>query len=349
MLYRSYAAIFIIIKIAAVIACPPSTACTMRQTSPISHVTISSIISACPPSTVIEEARLTLLRCVSLPEDDKRAKRRKGNTKAVQISDIISIMHKILPIEMPEILAKNLNNVPPMSVDNFDMSRIISDMQGIHTKLHILQEAQKISIAAHAALCKETSPNAQEETHEQLTVQEPQLVDDASQPEVTPIEIPVTTHVHSTEGTQDASNDDGDNLDDILRLARLQGRLEERSTRPPVIRNRIPPSPPPNSMVSDSSYSEMVHQHPPQHGGYRKLCYNNDMRQNRRQPTSTRHTTDDVITETGHDTGLSAIFRSTRREKKTLDYLYRNYLPTPVLEALCHIFTKNWNDREMCS
>ena len=75
-------------------------------------------------------------------------------------------------------LAKNLNNVPPMSVDNFDMSRIISDMQGIQTKLCILQEAQEISMAAHAALCKETSSNAQEETPKQLTVQEPQLVDE---------------------------------------------------------------------------------------------------------------------------------------------------------------------------
>ena len=108
-------------------------------------------------------------------------------------------------------------------------------------------------MAAHAALCKETSSNAQEKKPEQLIVQEPQLVDDASQQEVTPIEVPVTTHVHSTEGTQDASNDDGDNLDDILRLARLEGCLEERSTRPPVIRNRIPPFPP-NSMVSDSTW-----------------------------------------------------------------------------------------------
>ena len=183
------------------------------------------------------------------------------------MGDIISIMHEILPIEMPEILAKNLNNVPPMIVDNFDMSRIITDMQGTQTKLRILQEAQEISMAAHAALCKETSSNVQEETPEQLTVQEPQLVDDSLQPELTPIEVPVTTHVHSTEGTQDASNDDGDNLDDILRLTRLPGRLEERSTRPPVTGNRIPPSPP-NSMVSDSSYSEMVqHQQPPQHAG----------------------------------------------------------------------------------
>ena len=45
----------------------------------------------------------------------------------------------------------------------------------------------------------------QEETPEQLTVRERKLVDDASQPEVTSNEFPVTTHVHSIEGTQDAS------------------------------------------------------------------------------------------------------------------------------------------------
>ena len=41
---------------------------------------------------IIEEARQALLRCVSLPEEDKRAKRRNGNTKAVQMSDIISML-----------------------------------------------------------------------------------------------------------------------------------------------------------------------------------------------------------------------------------------------------------------
>ena len=90
----------------------------------------------------------------------------------------------------------------------------------------------------------------------------------------------------STENTQNAINDNGDNLDDILRLARLQGRLEERKIRQPGTGNRAPPSPT-NSMLSDLSYSEMVqHQHPPQHAGYKKPRYHNDMRQNRRQPTS---------------------------------------------------------------
>ena len=36
--------------------------------------------------TMIEEARLTLLSCVALPDNDKRAKRRRSNAKNVQMT-----------------------------------------------------------------------------------------------------------------------------------------------------------------------------------------------------------------------------------------------------------------------
>ena len=165
------------------------------------------------------------------------------------------MLHEIQPNEMPEFPAKNLNNVPPMNVDNFDMSRIITDMQAIQTKLSILQEAHETSLEAHVALCKEPQSNAQEQTSGQSTAQEPNMIGPVLQPEVTPIDVPATvthnpnliepviqpevtpvevlgTGTHntttSTENTQNAINDNGNNLDDILRLARLQGRLEER-------------------------------------------------------------------------------------------------------------------------
>ena len=282
------------------------------------------------------------------------------------MSDIISMLHEIQLNEMPEFLAKNLNNVPPMNVDNFDMSRIITDMQAIQTKLNILQEAHETSLAAHVALCKEPQSNAQEQTSGQSTAQEPNMIGPVLQPEVTPIDVPATvthnpslidpilqpvvtpvevlgTGTHntttSTENTQNAINDNGDNLDDILRLARLQGRLEERKIRRPETGNRAPPSPT-NSMVSDSCYSEVVqHQHPPQHAGYKKPRYHNDMRQNRRQPTS-RQTTD-VITGTGHDTGLSAISRSTRREKKNIGLFVSRLSPdTHAGSIVSHIYNK---------
>ena len=54
-------------------------------------------------TTVIEEARLALLRVVCLSQ--KMTSVQKGDTKAVQMSDIISIMHEILPISLYHELA----------------------------------------------------------------------------------------------------------------------------------------------------------------------------------------------------------------------------------------------------
>ena len=71
-----------------------------------------------------------------------------------------------------------------------------------------IQEAYETSLAAHVALCKEPRSNAQEQASEQhSTTLEPYLIGPVLQPEVTPVEVPVTgTHntATSTENTQNA-------------------------------------------------------------------------------------------------------------------------------------------------
>ena len=89
---------------------------------------------------------------------------------------------------MPEFHIKNLNNVPPMNVDNFEMSRIIKDMQSIQTQLRILQKAQETSMAVHASICRGSAPNVQNadnavQTPKQNTVQGQQRVQLATPPE----------------------------------------------------------------------------------------------------------------------------------------------------------------------
>ena len=69
------------------------------------------------------------MACVTLPEDDKRSGRRRANLKEVHMKDIVSILLEIKPEEVPEFLARDLNNVPPLSLNNFDMSHNILDME----------------------------------------------------------------------------------------------------------------------------------------------------------------------------------------------------------------------------
>ena len=65
------------------------------------------------------------------------------------------------------------------------------------------------------------------------------------------------------------------------------------------------------------------------------------MRQSRRQPTTSRKSTDDVITGTGHGTGLSAISRSSRREKKYIGLFVSRLSPnTRAGSIVSHVYNK---------
>ena len=59
------------------------------------------------------------------------------------------------PREMPVFVGENLNNLPPLSMNNFDMSHIIEEMAVIKCKMALLQEAQEKSLAVHVAMCND--------------------------------------------------------------------------------------------------------------------------------------------------------------------------------------------------
>ena len=106
---------------------------------------------------VITVAKDDLMACVTLPEDDKRSGRRRANLKEVHMKDIVSILLEIKPEEVPVFLARDLNNVPPLSLNNFDMSRIILDMEKLKTQMKIIQEAQETALTAHVVLCRDAN------------------------------------------------------------------------------------------------------------------------------------------------------------------------------------------------
>ena len=100
-------------------------------------------------SDVIAAAKDDLMGCVTLPEDDKRSGRRRVNLKEVHMKDIVSIFLEIKPEDVPVFLAGDLNNVPPMSLNNFDMSRIITDMEVLKSQMKIIQEAQETALSTN--------------------------------------------------------------------------------------------------------------------------------------------------------------------------------------------------------
>ena len=57
------------------------------------------------------------------------------------------------PREMPVFVPENLNKLPPLSMNNFDMAPVIEEIVGIKCKMALLQEAREKSFVVHVALC----------------------------------------------------------------------------------------------------------------------------------------------------------------------------------------------------
>ena len=64
---------------------------------------------------------------------------------------ILRVFLELTLEDVPLLVANNLHNLLPLSMDNFDMSRGIHGMEIIKLQMKILQEAQETSLAAHVA------------------------------------------------------------------------------------------------------------------------------------------------------------------------------------------------------
>ena len=53
---------------------------------------------------------------------------------------------------MSSYVSKDLSNLPPLSMNNFDMAHIIKDIEMLETQMSILQNAQEINLKAHLAM-----------------------------------------------------------------------------------------------------------------------------------------------------------------------------------------------------
>ena len=199
-------------------------------------------------NSAIQEAKDMLLSSISLPEFDKRKTRRKTRIAETNMQDIITIFYKMKPREMPVFVAKNVNNLPPLSMNNFDMAHIIEEMSNIKCKMSILQEAQEKSLAVHAALCNDVP----ERSH---SVEAPPTSSDGAMPEVVQLQQEVTDGtpkspavVFNITGNSTEHGMDG-NDEDLVNLARIQDGV------PPVVhpcpRPPSTPSTPTRSHLSD--------------------------------------------------------------------------------------------------
>ena len=276
-------------------------------------------------NSAIQEAKDMLLSSTSLPEFDKRKTRRKTRIAETNMQDIITIFYEMKPREMPVFVAKNVNNLPPLSMNNFDMAHIIEEMSNIKCKMSILQEAQEKSLAVHAALCNdvperahfdEAPPTSSDGAMPEVFQLQQEVIDDTPKSPVVVFNITGNSTEHGMDG----------NDEDLVNLARIQDGI------PPVVHHRppstptrshlsdVPPLSPNDSIMSNTSYASLVRngQLNTQSGHDRRnIRPTHNQRNRRKQNTVTRNGNnrrdDDVITGSGNNFDICASDHQRRR------------------------------------
>ena len=128
----------------------------MCKSKVLTNVHLSKLCCDTYDEKTIRSAKDMLLKCVSIPDNDKRKKRRHTQVKATMMQDIMSIFYEMSLDDVPKFDVQNLNILPPLPMDSFDMSRIIHEMTSVKSQLQKLQEAQETILNAHSALCEKS-------------------------------------------------------------------------------------------------------------------------------------------------------------------------------------------------
>ena len=183
----------------------------------------------------------TLLQNVAVSDnDDKKRKRIGPNKKINGMKDILNIFLEHTVEDVPLFDANNLKNLPPLSMDNFDMSRIIHDMEAMKMQLKILQEVQDTPLATHAALCHEATRSIPGSlTYSTGTPPRPMT---SHTPPGSPAKSTIdddTTEAAIETADEHLPIDDGEpNDEDLIQLARILGRLPPPPIPPITVRLR---------------------------------------------------------------------------------------------------------------
>ena len=155
------------------------------------------------------------------------------------MKDILNIFLVLTLEELPLFVAQDLANLPPLSMDNFDMSSVIKDMESIKNQMKIMQEVQESTLIVHAALCNDKKREISvDQSPAPSTGATPHALTPHT-PTVTPPTSPQVPAPIATPAQHRRIDDNGGTDEDILLLADIQGRLSFSPNRGP--RNRSPP------------------------------------------------------------------------------------------------------------
>ena len=83
----------------------------------------------------------------------RKVKHRGEDRRLLDIKDVVNVFLQLPPAIIPRFVDEDLSVLPPLSMDCFDISRVVKDIENIKSQMQLLQEAQQTSLTVHAAIC----------------------------------------------------------------------------------------------------------------------------------------------------------------------------------------------------
>ena len=265
----------------------------------------------------LEQAKDILFDTAFVQREDgrpRKIKRRGAGKKQSDMQDILNIFLEMPPDSVPIYVAKDLSNLPPLTMNIFDMSRIVRDMDTLKLQVQILQEAQETNLTANLALAEDvlarTPPPQESQASQDLPPDDhPEQVSES--PEGTDPSLLGDSTESEQEGVNEAVNEETESDErDLLRLAAIQN-LQVQNPRPkaghPAFKNQ-------NNSQNHNNNKNNTH-------NKKSKLYSNAVRHNQRpsvnksamssSATSTTRGQPKVITGKGKDFSLRPAARGT--------------------------------------
>ena len=150
----------------------------------------------------------------------RKIKRQGSTKKRHDLQDIMNVFLELTLAQCPNYVAKDLTKLPPLSMKNFDISNLLSEVENLRLQVGIIQEAQLQCTQANITLSGKLTP---------FFVATPSVhtsVRTGNQGHTSPVSEPAQKDPVLTMPAADLDNRPSDNNstndDDILELARIQ-------------------------------------------------------------------------------------------------------------------------------
>ena len=162
--------------------------------------------------------------------DTPRLIKRKGKNIS-NIQDIANISLEMPPSSFPSYVAKDLSRLPPLTMNCFDISSLVKDIESLKIHTSILQQSYETVVKAQLLACKKTSKTTTPDDAEPVRHVYPDPV--CASPTVHQM-LDDTAPIDRESSTGEPESDDND----VIRLAAMQKHAPPSRSYADALRHR---------------------------------------------------------------------------------------------------------------